>query len=355
MAADNRPDWQVGTVVEAFAVADDIQRVTLRRPPTARAQPGTHIDVKVDLGTHTDTRSYSVVSSDEDGSQITVSVLRSPTSRGGSEFMHSLRVGDTVLTTQPLQNFPLRIGAGRHVLLAGGIGITAILGMARVLRQLRADYTIVYAGRTRSAMAYLDELLEVHGDHLRVHVDDENLALNVVELVDEIAADTGRESAELYMCGPIRLMDAVRRHWSACRMPVYNLRYETFGNSGWFEPESFVVRIPRLGIEALVGTHTTILEALTEAGAEMMFDCRKGECGICQVEVQQVTGVIDHRDVFFSEAQHAAGTKLCTCVSRAVSHSVALTRGLSAPTLNVSEGGLGFPVPNRPVLTIDVS
>ena len=352
MAADNKPDWQPGTVVEAFPVADSVQRVTLQRSPTARAQPGTHIDVKVDLGTHTDTRSYSVVSSNDDGSQITMSVLRSPTSRGGSEFMHSLRVGDTVVTTQPLQNFPLRIGAQRYVLLAGGIGITAIMGMARVLKEVRAQYTIVYAGRSRSAMAYLDELRAMHGDRLRVHVDDENLTLDVVQLVNGVAADLRRESVELYMCGPIRLMDAVRRCWSACGMPVYNLRYETFGNSGWFAPESFLVRIPRLGIEALVGAHTTILEALTEAGAEMMFDCRKGECGICQVDVQQVTGVIDHRDVFFSEAQHAAGKKLCTCVSRAVSHSVAQARGLPAPTPIGSEG---VSAQTRPVLTIGIS
>ena len=70
--------------------------------------------------------------------------------------MHTLRRGDTIEITQPLQNFPLRVGAETYVLLAGGIGITAIANMAAALRTLKVDYRLVYAGRSRSAMAYLD-------------------------------------------------------------------------------------------------------------------------------------------------------------------------------------------------------
>jgi vanillate monooxygenase ferredoxin subunit len=55
---------------------------------------------------------------------------------------------------------------------------------------------------------------------------------------------------------------------------------------------------------------------LTDAGADLMFDCRKGECGLCAVTVLDVDGVIDHRDVFFSERQHGQNPQLCTCVSR---------------------------------------
>jgi len=353
MPADNRPVWHPSTVIEAEPAAPSIQRITLRRPPTSRAQPGTHIDIRVDLGERTDTRSYSVVSSNSDGSEITVSVLLSPQSRGGSSYMHSLRPGDTVLTTQPLQNFPLRIGAGRYVLLAGGIGITAIVGMARVLKAMKADYTVVFVGRSRPAMAYLPDLQREHGERVQAFVDDEGRQLDVGGLIDDISADPSRDGVELYMCGPIRLMDAVRRQWTACELPSYNLRYETFGNSGWFEPEEFVVRIPRLGIEATVGTHTTILEALTAAGADMMFDCRKGECGLCLVDIEQLDGVLDHRDVFLSEGQRTAGRKLCTCVSRAVSQSAAQARGLPMPSTAAATNG-GSSKTRMPILVLDV-
>ena len=204
-----------------------------------------------------------MVASSEEGALLTISVLRSRQSRGGSEFMHRLQVADTLMTTQPLQNFPLRVGASRYLLVAGGIGITAIYGMAETLRALKADYQLVYVGRSRTAMAYLSDLTELHGERLRVHVDQDGTPLDASGLVDDIAASSDGMDTELYMCGPIRLMDAIRRQWGERGLPAYNLRYETFGNSGWFEPEDFIVRIPRLGIETTVGTHSTILEALT--------------------------------------------------------------------------------------------
>ncbi|WP_040728795.1 2Fe-2S iron-sulfur cluster-binding protein, partial [Nocardiopsis chromatogenes] len=84
------------------------------------------------------------------------------------------------------------------------------------------------------------------------------------------------------------------------------------------EAEEFVARIPRLGVETTVGPGESLLDALDRAGVDTMFDCRKGECGLCQVDVVSVDGDIDHRDVFFSERQKAASAKLCTCVSRVV-------------------------------------
>ena len=55
-------------------------------------------------------------------------------------------------------------------------------------------------------------------------------------------------------------MDAVRRRWQDRDLPAANLRCETFGNSGWYEPEEFVVAGPGLGIETTVGTGQSILQ-----------------------------------------------------------------------------------------------
>jgi vanillate O-demethylase ferredoxin subunit len=94
------------------------------------------------------------------------------------------------------------------------------------------------------------------------------------------------------------------------------LRFETFGNSGWFEAEPFIVRVPALGIETVVPPSATLLEALEDAGVDALFDCRKGECGLCEARVLDLQGVIDHRDVFYSERQRDASSKICVCVSR---------------------------------------
>ena len=84
----------------------------------------------------------------------------------------------------------------------------------------------------------------------------------------------------------------------------------------------------------------------------MMFDCRKGECGLCLVDIQHIDGVIDHRDVFLSERQHR-GTKLCTCVSRAVSHSAAQARGITPASTEADPAAVTHGL-TRPVLTIDI-
>ena len=300
-------------MVSSTPIADDIQRIVIRASQPAKADPGSHLDVMVQADGKREKRSYSIVDATPDGREVAISVFKAPASRGGSIYMHGLSAGDEIEMTQPLQNFPLRVGADRYVLLAGGIGITAIANMAAVLRNLRADYQLVYAGRTRTAMAYLDDLIAVHGDRLVVHVDDEGTSLQVQELIGSTT-----DSCELYMCGPIRLMDVVRRTWTAAGRVAPNLRYETFGNSGWFDPEEFTVTIPRLNVEVAVSPDQSMLEALEAAGVDMMFDCRKGECGLCEVRVLQLDGVIDHRDVFYSDRQQSAAEKMCCCVSRTV-------------------------------------
>lgn len=335
MAATNNEVWQSATVVAVTDVAAGIRRIELEPSAPKHAEPGSHIDLTVTINGEQEKRSYSVVESLDGGNTLAISVFKAPVSRGGSVFMHTLKPGDTLRITQPLQNFPLRVGAERYVLLAGGIGITAIANMAAVLRNVKADYTVVYAGRSRAAMAYLTDLQDLHGDRLQVHVDDEGSSLDVNALIGGIDPGT-----ELYMCGPIRLMDAVRRGWTERELALPDLRYETFGNSGWYDPEEFVVRIPRLGVEAKVGQGRSMLEALEDAGVDMMFDCRKGECGLCEVRILNLDGAVDHRDVFYSERQQHAQEKMCCCVSRAVS----------------SATGARADSPGRPaVVTIDVS
>lgn len=321
--ADNKIVWQRGTVASTESAADGIAKIVIATEGAHRAVPGAHVDVRIGSG---DVRSYSIVSAAADGRSVTLGVHLSPTSRGGSDYMHSLQPGDEIELTAPLQNFPLRIGAPHYVLLAGGIGITAVAAMAAVLRRVGADYRFVYVGRSRSAMAFLPELSALHGDRLEVHVDDEGTGLDVQVLVAG-----AEQNAEFYMCGPIRLMDAVRRAWIERDLPSPNLRYETFGNSGWFEAEEFAVSIPSLGLDTVVGPGDSLLDALERAGADLMFDCRKGECGLCQVEVVDVQGKVDHRDVFFSELEKERSTKLCACVSR-----VAASGGRAALTLELS-------------------
>jgi ferredoxin-NADP reductase len=317
VAADTQPSWQKGVVVDAEPVAHDVQRIVLEPEHPQHARAGSHVDVRLQLDAHTVTRSYSVVRSEDGGRRLTLSVQLAPASRGGSRRMHALSVGDRLEMTQPLQNFPLGVGAARYVLIAGGIGITALMAMASVLRERGVDYEFVYVGRTRTVMPYLDQLADEHGERFHLHVDDEGTPLDVDEVVDAVAQHDAAARTEMYVCGPIRLMDALRRSWIDHGLAAPSLRFETFGNSGAWAAEDFVVRIPRLDKEVGVDANQSMLDALEDAGVDVMWDCRKGECGLCAVKVLEVSGHVDHRDVFLDDDQKAASSTLCCCVSRA--------------------------------------
>jgi len=319
MAVDQQAHWQSGEVVAVEPAADGVTRIVLRTERSHRVPPGSHVDLLVPVEGGQEVRSYSVVRSGADGREVTISVQLAPASRGGSRFMHTLRPGDRVELTQPLQNFPLGVGAPRYVLLAGGIGITALVAMAETLRARRADYELHYVGRSRAVMAYLDELEAGHAGHFHGYVDDEGRPLDLDAFLDGIGpADGTGQGTELYLCGPIRLMDAVRRGWQARGLPPTNLRFETFGNSGSWDAQPFLVDVPAAGRTVEVGESDSLLDALERAGIDVLSDCRKGECGLCQGAVLDLDGRIDHRDVFLSESQQQADIMMCACVSRVV-------------------------------------
>ena len=126
------------------------------------------------------------------------------------------------------------------------------------------------------------------------------------------------------MCGPIGLLEAAQAAWRAGGRPPGRLRYETFGSSGRCPAEDFTVHVPRLGKQVLVPRGATMLDALEAAGVGVLWDCRRGECGLCAVEVLAVEGAIDHRDVFLSARQRGEGRKMCACVSRVAGGSVTI-------------------------------
>lgn len=315
MGATSHKRWGPARVLDVCEVAQYVRRVVVEPERLdAPAPPGSHVDIGVFVNGRADVRSYSVVGSGAYGSEIILGVQLARQSRGGSAYMHQLRRGQEVQITQPLQNFPLNYGRPGYVLAAGGIGITALVGMGKALKARGADYRFVYGARSRGLMAFVDDLVGEHGNRMDLRIDDEGRPLDVGELVASVPA-----GGELYVCGPTPMLDAIKAEWARAGRRPAELRFETFGSSGRFAPEAFRVRIPRLGLETTVPSDVSMLEALEACGADMMYDCRRGECGLCQVKVLDVTGGIDHRDVFLSDAQHEKNDRLQSCVSRVVS------------------------------------
>jgi ferredoxin-NADP reductase len=274
--------------------------------------PGSHFNIMVHINGRPDVRNYSAVGLGTDGI-YRIAVKRLPNSRGGSAYMWTLAPGAQLTISTPGNHFELSRGRPDYLLLAGGIGITPIFTMTLALAGTGANFRLLYAARCRQDLALADELWNRIGDRLQVFLSDEGRRV-------DIAAEIARlqPNGEFYVCGPIGMLEDAKREWQRSGRPVDQLRFETFGNSGRFASEPFKVRIPRLGLEIDVPLNQTMLEVLEGAGIDMISDCRRGECGLCALPILKADGIVDHRDVFFSDEEKASNTKLCTCVSRVI-------------------------------------
>ncbi|MGP8122550.1 MAG: PDR/VanB family oxidoreductase [Xanthobacteraceae bacterium] len=272
---------------------------------------GSHLDVNVMIDGRPETRSYSLIG-DAGPEAYRVAVRLAADGRGGSRYMWSLQPGARLEISSPSNSFELDWTRSSYCLIAGGIGITPLVGIAATLQRRAAAFTLHYCATSRRDAAYLDDLAEKLGDRLQVHASDEGHRLDLDATIARLPAD-----AMVILCGPLRLLDAARQSWSAAGRPASDLSYETFGSSGLLSTEAFRVRIRNSGAEIVVPPNRSMLDVLNEAGHEVMSDCRRGECGVCAIDVVALDGQIDHRDVFFSAHQRQENRKMCPCVSRA--------------------------------------
>ncbi|MGW0182112.1 PDR/VanB family oxidoreductase [Nocardia sp. NPDC003345] len=299
--------------------ADGVVSVTLTDPAGAELptwEPGAHLALHLPNGL---VREYSLCSDPADRSRYTVAVLRTPDSRGGSAWVHdTLQVGGLLEVEGPRRNFALETAA-RHILVAGGIGITPILSMVRDLHRDGADWTLLYTGRSRSTLAFLDEIGALPADRVTIHADDE-AAGRYPDLAGLLA---GVEAgAVAYCCGPESLMTAVR---DALPDPG-QLRIERFKAP---EPvattgadTAFDVILAGSGRRIPVAPEVSVLSALQNAGVPVESSCTEGICGTCEVGV--VKGDIEHRDFLLSPEEQETGGTMFVCVSRCRSAELVL-------------------------------
>lgn len=272
---------------------------------------GSHINVSVTIDGQPETRSYSLVG-EASPRGFRIAVRRTDDSRGGSRYMWSLQPGARLDITRPASLVAVDWARENYCLIAGGIGITPILGAAQALARRGADVTLHYAVRSRSEAAYVEDLADMLGERLVVHASDEGKRLEL----DALFASLPKGTLTLF-CGPMRMLDAARHAWTGAGHPLADLRYETFGSSGTLPTETFRVRLQGSDVELEVPRERSLLDVLNASGFEVISDCKRGECGLCAIDVVAVDGEIDHRDVFFSDHQKQSNQKICACVSRA--------------------------------------
>jgi vanillate O-demethylase ferredoxin subunit len=313
-----------GRVADARDVASDVRMIAIEPAREAHPYPtGAHLDIAVIIDELPDIRSYSLVGERPVDGAYRIAVKDVPDSRGGSRFVRALEPGADVEISEPESHFELQYGRPEYLLVAGGIGITPLIGMAHALERHGRPFRLLYAARTREQMAFVDELSALLGDRLELFVSSEGNRLDLGAQIERLHPD-----GELYLCGPVRLRDAAVKAWRERDRRPDRLQFETFASGGRFAPEEFVVRLAdRDDREVVVRRNRTMLDALKDAGVDMMWDCLRGECGLCAVRVLEVDGELDHRDVFLDEDEQCSGEKMLTCVSRAVGGAVRVDTG----------------------------
>jgi ferredoxin-NADP reductase len=275
-------------------------------------EPGAHFDLILDP---TLARPYSLCGDPGRPDRWTVAVLREPQSRGGSRRIHSeLRVGDRLAARGPRNNFALE-PATEYLLVAGGIGITPLLPMVDELSRQGAPWRLLYGGRTRDSMAFLQRL-EGHGDRVTILPEDETGLLPLAEWLGE-----PRPDCAVYCCGPTPLIDAVGE--SCADWPDGTLHIERFRApvEAASEGAGFLVKAALSGVEVMVGEDESIVDALDRVGVEIPISCGEGVCETCLTKV--VSGEPDHRDMALADAQREEGWIL-PCCSRAKSAEIVL-------------------------------
>jgi vanillate monooxygenase ferredoxin subunit len=275
---------------------------------------GAHVDVLVD-GAATLVRQYSLCGPPHDRTRYRLAVLAETGSRGGSLGMHQLRKGDRLRISVPRNRFGVSAEARRHLLVAGGIGVTPLLAMAHTLEARGAKYELHYCARSRADAAFLDEL--EHHPHVRLHFDD-----GPDDQRFSTATDIGRPDPEtaIYVCGPGGFMDyvisaALGAGWNAEAIhkerfaPVKDTASHTAGGT-------FTVRLAKSGGEYEIKDGESVLDVLLANDVDAPYSCQQGICGECIVRV--VAGEPDHRDDVLTDREHADGMFI-PCSSRALS------------------------------------
>jgi ferredoxin-NADP reductase len=255
------------------------------------------------------TRQYSLCGDPADPGLYRLGILRDPAGSGASLYVHDqLQAGDVVRIRGPRNNFPLT-DSPRYLFIAGGIGITPVLPMIRAAEAAGADWRLVFGGRHRASMAFLDELAR-YGDKVSVRPQDETGLLDLAGLLGESQGGTA-----VYCCGPEPLLAAVEDN---CRSwPQGSLHVERFAAKPLTTPvltEAFDVFLAQSGITLTVPTDKSILSVVEEAGIGVLSSCAEGTCGTCETPVLE--GMPDHRDSVLGEEERAAGDCMMICVSR---------------------------------------
>ena len=269
---------------------------------------GAHTVVEMNDDGRRRLNAYSLMSDPFDTRVWCISVRRDDEGRGGSLYMHrAVQVGDELTVCAPVNLFALDLRAKKHLLIAGGIGITPFLAQIRQLEYLQGHWELHYACRSHALASYADDLLARYPSKVQCYYNDQSQAIDFKALL------TGQPlGTHLYVCGPKGMIDLVRRQAEATGWPQGTIHSEEF--SAPQPGRAFTVYLAASQCELEVGENESLLEAMERAGLNPPYLCRGGACGQCETDVLDYDGQLLHNDHWLTHED--LNRKIMPCVSR---------------------------------------
>jgi ferredoxin-NADP reductase len=296
---------QLTPLIKHFTLADS------SGAPLPAFSGGSHVVVVMRAGARVHRNPYSLLSPPNERSNYQIAVRRMEESRGGSQFMHDqVRVGSRLEIAHPVNLFALDKIARKHVLIAGGIGITPFLAQLEDLRGRGVPYELHYSVRSPEHAAFQEQLRARDGDRLHLYYDSAGQSIDFEALLSAQPLGT-----HVYTCGPAGMIQRVTDTARACGWPASHVHWEQF--SAPPVGDAFEVFLARAKLGVRVLPDQSLLEAIEAAGVEVPYLCRGGVCGFCQTRVLEVDGELLHHDHYLSDADKARGKSIMPCVSRA--------------------------------------
>jgi ferredoxin-NADP reductase len=285
--------------------AQDVRSYRLAAPdgaPLPRWQPGSHLDVVLPSGL---CRQYSLCGDPTDRSYYRIAVRRIADGGGSRELHDTIQQGGGLTLRGPRNGFPY-VSAVRYLFIAGGIGITPILPMVKRAAAAGAQWRLVYTGRSRESMPFLDELAALDPDRILIRPDAEyGTLLSGTELLKY-----GSGGAVVYCCGPTPMIAEVRAGLPGSGATA--LHFERFSPPPIVDGVPFEIELRRSDRVLTVPADRSALDVVREVRPEAPYSCRQGFCGTCRTRV--IAGDVDHRDQVVSGPGET--DVMTICVSR---------------------------------------
>ena len=259
---------------------------------------GQHVEVGVEIDGVVLTRCYSVVTSEAPRgtaarSSIELTVKAHPEGRVSNHLVRHAAPGMVLRLSNATGDFTLPAGQpSRLVLISGGSGITPVMSMLRTLCDTGdgRPVTFVHYSFGSDDALYADEVTELTARHsnvnrVRAYTDATNGDLSGLFSEAHLdGADPRWREAEVFVCGPTGLMDAVEEivHAAGRGDHLHTERFQlvpvvteadlasatgtlTFATSG----------------QTVANSGSSVLDQAESAGLTPNYGCRMGICHTC--------------------------------------------------------------------------